>query len=163
MFSFVQKFSRYAVVLVISASFISGCSWFRSRPEYEGLDVAKPLVVPSDLSKPMQRDALHIPSKTLIGANAKSNEMLSSFSLNEEPGKAWLRIGTALATIDGVEVLNKAESIKSYEVRYVEETFLIAAQANGAITRITTIGNDGAESNSMVAGQLLAQLKAKLK
>jgi uncharacterized lipoprotein len=162
MLRFTTNVFRFTLLTVVLSSFLAGCSWFRSRPEYQGVEISKPLAIPADLSKPKNRDALQIPSKTLLGENARSPEQVANFMLNEESGKVWTRLGVALDGIEGVEVLNKAESIKSYEVRYKGEIFLISAQANGDKTRVVAIGVDGTVQQSAVSSELLAKLKTIL-
>ncbi len=153
---------RNTAVVLALLTLVAGCSWFHSRPEYEGVEISKPLVVPADLSKPKSRDALQIPSKTLLGENARSPDQAASFVVSDSPENVWKRIGEALEGMEGVEVLNKAESIKSYEVRYSAEVFLISAQADGAKTRVVAIGVDGTVQQTKVSTQLLAKLKIAL-
>jgi uncharacterized lipoprotein len=162
MFRIATHVFRFTLLSLVLGSFLAGCSWFRSRPEYEGVEISKPLAIPADLNKPKSRDALQIPSKTLLGENAKSPDQVANFMVDDTQTNVWTRIGTALDGIEGVEVLNKAEGIKSYEVRYNSEIFLISTQANDAKTRVLAIGVDGAVQQSGVSGQLLAKLKAAL-
>ena len=162
MFRIATHIFRFTLLILVLGSFLAGCSWFRSRPEYQGVEISKPLVIPADLSKPKSRDALQIPSKTLLGENAKSPDQVVNFIVNDEAGKVWTRLGTALEGIEGVEVLNKAESIKSYEVRFKAETFLISAQLDNDKTRVVAIGVDGAVRQSGVSSELLARLKTAL-
>ncbi len=162
MFRFAPHVFRFTLLTLVFGSFLAGCSWFRSRPEYQGVEISKPLSIPADLSKPKNRDALQIPSKTLIGENAKSPDKAANFMVNDVPGSVWIRLGTALEGLEGVDVLNKVESIKSYEVRYKAETFLISAQAEKNTTRVEAIGLDGAVQQSGVSSELLAKLKTVL-
>lgn len=155
---------RLAAVMLVLSVFLPGCSWFRERPEYEGVDVAKPLQVPADLSVPRGQEALRIPPKTLVGANARAPEAAVNIILDDGPDSVWKRMGDVLPKIEGVQVLNAAESIKSYEVRYGSETFLIAAQPSGsAQTRVVAIGVDGTVQQGGASTKLLAQLKVLLK
>lgn len=162
MFRIATHIFRFTLLILVLGSFLAGCSWFRSRPEYQGVEISKPLAIPADLSKPKSRDALQIPSKTLLGENAKSPDQVANFIVNDEAGKVWTRLGTALEGIEGVEVLNKAESIKSYEVRFKAETFLISAQPDNDKTRVVAIGVDGSVRQSGVSSELLARLKTAL-
>jgi uncharacterized lipoprotein len=163
MLSFVFKTARWTVLLSLIGMLSIGCSWFNPRPEFEGIDTAKPLVIPPGMDKPYDREALLIPSKSLIGANAKSNDVVTSFVVKDNIESVWKRIGGVLPTIEGVEVLNTVSSIKSYEVRYGAETFLINIQASGDQTQVRALAPDGSISKSNVAGQLLAQLKLLVK
>jgi uncharacterized lipoprotein len=100
----------------------------------------------------------------LVGVNAKAPEAAANFVVNGNVDDVWQRMGKALPKIDGVEVLNTAESIKSYEVRYVNETFLVSAQqAGSAQTRIVAIGVDGTIKQDGTSAKLLTELRAKLK
>lgn len=155
---------RPAAIMLVLSTILPGCSWLRERPEYEGVEIAKPLQVPADLSVPKGQEALRIPSKTLVGANAKAPEAAVNIILNDSPDKVWNSMGKALPKIEGVQVLNVAESIKSYEVRYGNETFLISAQPSGsAQTRVVAIGVDGTVQQGGASAMLLAELKALLK
>lgn len=163
MLSFVFKTGCWAILLSFIGLLSTGCSWFKPRPEFEGIDTAKPLVIPPGMSKPYDREALIIPSKSLIGANAKSNEIVTSFLVKDNIDSVWKRIGGVLPTIEGVEVLNTVASIKSYEVRFGAETFLVNIQSSGNQTLVRALAPDGSISKSNVAGQLLAQLKLLVK
>ena len=148
-------------VLLLTLS-VGACGWFKSKPEYEGAELAKPMTVPADLSRPSDRDAMRIPAKSLIGANAVRVESVRSVDVGGDVASVWKRAGDALAAVEGAEILSRAESIASYEVRFAGETFLVSVQANGAGSRIIAVGVDGAASESAAAGQLLGLLKAKL-
>jgi uncharacterized lipoprotein len=160
MFRFATTAFHWTTVVLVSS--LVACSWFHPRPEYEGVETSKPLAIPADLDKPQHQDALRIPSKTLLGQHAKSPEQAASFVLNDEVSTAWARIGEALVRIEGVDILNKAESMKSYEVRYQSETLLIATQADGDKTRVLAIGADAVAQQSGISRQLLTKLKAIL-
>ena len=148
-------------VLLLTLS-LGACGWFKSKPDYEGAELAKPMTVPADLSRPSDRDAMRIPAKSLIGVNAARVESVRSVEAGGDVASVWKRTGDALAAVEGAEILSRAESIASYEVRFGGETFLLSVQANGAGSRIIAVGVDGAASESAAAGQLLGLLKAKL-
>jgi hypothetical protein len=164
MHRFLKDISRLFAMALVLSTLLPGCSWFRPRPEYEGVEIAKPLVVPADLSQPREREALRIPSKSMIGADAKLPEAAANFIVNDSLDNVWERMGRALRTVAGVEVLNTVESIKSYEVRYAEESFLVSAQqAGSAQTRVVAVGADGTVKQGGASAKLLNELRAKLK
>jgi uncharacterized lipoprotein len=154
---------RRLAICSLSCVFLASCNWFKVRPEFEGVEIAKPLVVPADLSKPSSNGAMLIPSKSLIGANAKSPDQISSFLVSDSVDNVWKRVGIMLPTIDQVTVLNKVDSIKSYEVRYGPDVFLISVQANGSQTQIAALGADGKVINNKSSSQLMSQLKSLVK
>ncbi len=164
MYRFIKTAARLAVMALVLSTLLPGCSWFRPRPEYEGVDIAKPLVVPADLSQPRDREALRIPSKSMVGADAKLPEAAANIIVNDSLDNVWERMGRALRTVQGVEVLNTVESIKSYEVRYGNESFLVTAQQAGSTqTRIVAVGADGTVKQGGSSVKLLNELRTKIK
>ena len=77
MLSKVSKIGRWISICIVLSAFMGACSWFKPRPEFEGVEISKPLVIPADLNKPTSNEALVIPSKSLIGTNAKTTEVVS--------------------------------------------------------------------------------------
>jgi hypothetical protein len=125
----VAKIPSRALLLMALVS-AGACSWLKPKSEYDGVELTPPLTIPADLSKPRDRDALRIPAKSLIGANAVKTDIVRNFNVNMGVADAWKRLGQLLPAIEGVSVLNSVESISSHEVRYADETFLITAQDN---------------------------------
>lgn len=138
---------------------LSGCRWMVKKPEYEGQELAKPLVIPADLNKPKTRDALSIPPKNMIGVNAPKAPATRSLVVNGDVPTVWKKVGTALAGFPDVEVTAKAETIASYEVKFSGESFLLSVQANGAKSKIVAVGSDGSISDSNAAAVLIARFK----
>lgn len=163
MLSLVGNAGRWVAIGTLSCAFLASCSWFKPRPEFEGVEIAKPLVVPADLSKPSNSGALLIPPKSSIGANAKTPDQISGFLVSDSVDNVWKNLGVLLPTIELVTVLKKVESIKSYEVRYGPDVFLISVQANGAQTQVAALGPDGAVLNNKATNQLMSQLKSLMK
>lgn len=161
---FVKNAARPALLVLIPALLLQGCGWhlFSKKSEYEGVELTKPLAVPPDLSKPNDREALKIPPKSAVGINAVSTEIVRSINVNTDIASTWKRVGTALAQIEGVQVLSAIEGISSYEVTYGTETMLISVQNNVGKSRVVALGPDGGGNESAASGQLLALLKQKL-
>ena len=149
-------FAVTAAVFILSAG---GCRWMAKKPEYEGQELGKPLVIPADLNKPKTRDALNIPPKNMIGVNAPKAPSTRSLVVNGDVPTVWKKVGTALAGFPDVEVTAKAETIASYEVKFSGESFLLSVQANGAKSKIVAVGSDGSLSDSNAAGVLIARFK----
>lgn len=152
-------FAVATAVFVLSAG---GCRWMTKKPEYEGQELGKPLVIPAGLNKPKTRDALNIPPKSVIGVNAPKAPSTRSLDVNGDVPTVWRKVGAALAGFTDVEVTAKAESISSYEVVFSQETFLISVQANGAKSKIIAVGIDGSASDSAAAAVLIARFKPLL-
>lgn len=137
----------------------SGCRWMAKKPEFEGQELGKPLVIPPGMNKPSTREALNIPPKSMIGANVPLAPATRSLEVDAAVPVVWRKVGEALAGFPDVEVTAKAESIATYEVVFSQETFLLSVQANGAKSRIVAVGIDGSASDSAAAAVLVARLK----
>lgn len=161
---FVKNGARLALLAMVPALLLSGCGWhlFSKKSEYEGVELTKALVVPPDLSKPSDREALKIPPKSAVGINAVSTEIVRSINVNTDVATAWKRVGAALGQIEAAEILSAVEGISSYEVAFGGETMLVSVQNNAGKSRIVALGPDGAGSESAASGQLLVLLKQKL-
>lgn len=140
----------------------SGCRWMQKKPEFEGQEVGKPLVIPPGMNKPSTRDALNIPPKSMIGANVPKAPATRSLEVDGDVPTVWRKVGAALAGFPDVEVTATAESIATYEVVFSQETFLISVQASGAKSRVVAVGIDGSASDSIAAASLVARLKPLL-
>ena len=149
----------YSVACTAFLIGVSGCRWMAKKPEYEGQELAKPLVIPADLNKPKTRDALNIPPKSMIGVNAPKAPATRSLVVNGDVPTVWKKVGTALAGFPDVEVTAKAETIASYEVKFSGESFLLSVQANGSKSKIVAVGSDGSISDSNAAAVLIARFK----
>lgn len=149
----------FAAVAAVSALITSGCGSASKKPEYEGMELGKPLQIPEGLNKPKSRDALNIPPKSMIGANAPKAPSTRSLEVTGDVKTVWQKVGTALAGFPDVQVSAKAESINSYEVIFSDETFLISVQASGAKSKIIAVGIDGSVSDSTAAAVLIARFK----
>jgi uncharacterized lipoprotein len=155
--------ARAALVLAIAAG-LGACSWFRGNSDYERSPESRPLAVPPDLDAPMQDPALAIPSPAPATATARAAAPTPSaaFSIADSGESAWRRLGLALQRIEGVEVLQAAQSLNAYNVRYQGEEFLVRVVASGDSSRIEAVGANGAVVNVGAAGNLLGQLRARL-
>lgn len=161
---FIKNSARPALLALIPTLLLSGCGWhlFSKKSEYEGVELTKTMVIPPDLSKPNDREALKIPPKSAVGINAVSMEIVRSINVNADVATTWKRVGAALAQIEGAEVLSAVEGISSYEVAFGGETMLISVQNNAGKSRVVALGPDGGGNESVASGQLLARLKQKL-
>ncbi|MFZ9935066.1 MAG: hypothetical protein ACO3EU_06705, partial [Arenimonas sp.] len=110
---FVKNGARPALLALVPALLLSGCGWhlFSKKSEYEGVELTKALVVPPDLSKPSDREALKIPPKSAVGINAVSTEIVRSINVNTDVATAWKRVGAALGQIEAAEILSAVEGI----------------------------------------------------
>jgi uncharacterized lipoprotein len=143
-------------VALVSAS---GCSWFRSHNDYSRTAENRPLEVPPDLDRPETANSLPLPSAQGLGGTAASPV---GFVVADSPANVFARLGTVLATIEGVTVTGKAESLGSYDVAYQGQNFLVRVEETGGQSRISAISASGQLLRAGPAAVLLEKLRPKL-
>lgn len=155
------------LALLVAASALSGCSWFRSEPAYLDSDESRPLEVPPDLVLPTSSAALRIPPAA-AGAPAPGELPPSAlgpgggFEITGSAESAFGRVGQVLAGIEGVTATPVA-ALNSHEVRYKGQTFLVRLAAQGESVRIDAISTEGTALRGGAAGELLGALQARLR
>jgi hypothetical protein len=159
------KFSvRALVVGVVLVAVVagSGCGWFRKKSDYQSSAENRPLEVPPDLTMPRTSDTMRIPSVAGATGTAAASGAISGFQVADSADSAWRRIGIALGRINGVTINNRAEALRSYEVAYGGQVFLVAVQADGGISNVSALGADGQMLASGPATELLGLLRSRL-
>jgi len=148
-------------VVLVAVVAGSGCSWFRKKSDYQSSPENRPLEVPPDLNAPRTSDTMRIPAVG-NGATNSASGALGSFQVADTAESTWRRVGLALARINGVTVNNRAEALRSFEVAYAGQTFLVSMQAAGNMTTVAAYGVDGQPLSSGPAAELLGQLSVRL-
>ena len=145
-----------AIVVALIAS--SGCRWFRSS-DYTRSVENRPLEVPPDLDRPSTGSAMVLPTPTGLGTGTPAP---AGFVIADSPENVWARIGTALATIEGVTIVGQAQSLGSYDVSYQGQNFLVRIENTAGQSRVSAINASGIVLRAGPASILLDQLRAKL-
>lgn len=159
-----------AVAALAALVSTSGCSMFRSKSGYESSPESRPLEVPPDLTLPRSDSAMAIPQ--VRGGGAATTATVpgpvpaaaagTGFTISDSIDSAWQRVGVSLGRIDGVDILNRAQVIGAYEVRFGGSDFLIRVQAEGSGSRVSAAAADGRALTSGPAAELLGILRGRL-
>jgi uncharacterized lipoprotein len=180
MMSRVYVFCCVSLVALLGA----GCGLFERRDvAYQESRSQPPLQVPDGLDRPPMDDALYIPELPTPGsrregveaAGAGSQWTGDSLLLADSLASTWRRTGLALTRIPEISILDTDESAGLYRVQAsatrpvtgffrrlikreekVVETFELRLEAEGAGTRIRTVGGGD------VARALLQRLQDRL-
>lgn len=144
------------VLLAVAAG--SGCGMFRKKTDYQSSPENRPLEVPPDLNAPRTNDTMRIPA----ASTATAASAISAFRVADNPEGTWRRVGTELSRISGVTVNNRAEALRSFEVAYAGQTFLVSMQDAGNMTTVAAYAIDGQPLSSGPAAELLGQLQSRL-
>jgi uncharacterized lipoprotein len=145
-----------AIVAALLAS--TGCHWF-SGSDYRRSVESRPLEVPPDLDAPATANAMPLPAAAGLGASSRAPV---GFVVADTPANTWSRIGTALATIDGVTVVGQAQTMGSYDVSFQGQNFLLRVEDTAGQSRVSALGPNGQVLRAGPASILLEQLRAKL-
>ena len=155
------------LVLVLAATALSGCSWFRREPDYLSSTESRPLEVPPDLVLPASTGALQVPSA--VGASAVPGQVPPAllgagegFTIADSPESAFRRVGIALERIEGVNIRKAVAALNAYEVGFGGESFLVRLAPQDGQVRIDAISPDGRPLASNAARQLLGTLRTRL-
>lgn len=163
--------ARNPVLVALLAAIVagSGCSLFRGKSPYDMSPESRPLEVPPDLTVPRTDGAMQIPqvrgaapATAQAGAAAPAAVAAGGFAVEDSADNVWQRVGVSLGRIEGVEILNRAQVIGSYEVRYGGSDFLIRVQPEGQGSRVSATGADGRALTSGPAAELLGHLRGRL-
>lgn len=145
-----------------------GCRWLRGPSPYAMPPESRPLEVPPDLDSPRVDPSATIPAVAARPASAGSAPAqaaaMDSFVLEGDTvDSAWRRLGLALGRIDGVEIVESAQLLGAYNVRYEGQTFLVRAQAEGGNARVTAVGAEGRALSGGASARLLGILRQRLR
>jgi uncharacterized lipoprotein len=157
---------RTTTVALLAVAIVgaSGCGWLRGRSAYDQSPESRPLEVPPDLDMPRIDPAMNIPG-TPAAATARAPAAAGSsgpFTVADASDSAWRRVGLALDRIEGVTIIDRAQLLSAYNVRYQGEELLIRVSADGSNSQVSAVGADGAAATSAAAGRLLGLLRARL-
>lgn len=157
-----QRLAWVVAVLVM----VSGCSWFRSKSDYQSSPESRPLEVPPDLSVPTTDPSMAIPAVSAASGSASTAPapMATSagFRIADSADSAFRRVGLALNRLEGVVVVDRAEALSAYNVRFEGQEFLVRVVADGQKSRVEAVDAAGSVLNQGPAGKVLGMLKARL-
>ena len=145
-----------AIVVALLAS--TGCHWFRSS-DYTRSAEHRPLEVPPDMDQPATDNQLPLPAEA--GA-ASTTPNAIGFVVADSVENVWGRLGPALAGIEGVVVNGQAESLRSYDVTFQGQSFLVRLENTAGQTRVSALSPSGQVLRAGPASVLLDQLRSKL-
>ncbi len=171
-----QSFPLRALSCAVLAAFVlgaSGCSWIRGKSFYENASEGRALEVPPDLDTPRADPAMAIPDGVAAArpaasagaaAAASTPPIVASgpFPVGDSVESTWRRLGIALERTAGVEIVERAQILSAYNVRFDGAEFLIRVSRDGEQSRVSAVDAAGKEVTGGAAGTLLAALRGRL-
>jgi uncharacterized lipoprotein len=149
-------------LLIVAIIGASGCGWLRGRSAYDQSPESRPLEVPPDLDAPRIDPAMNIPGTPAATTARAAAASSAPFTVADASDSTWRRVGLALERIEGVTIVDRAQLLSAYNVRYQGEDLLIRVSADGSNSQISAVGADGTAATSAVAARLLGLLRARL-
>lgn len=149
-----------AAVLLVGG--LSGCHWFKKKNAlYTQSGEARPLEVPPDLDRPSAERAMELPAVKGISAAAAAPAVAATgFAAAGDRDAVFAKVGEALANINGVKVVNKADILGTYDIDYLDAKFLIRVTKAGDGAYVAAVDPRGLAPSGDAAGKLIAALKA---
>lgn len=164
--------SRSLVIatLAVAVAGASGCRWFsKGDALYAQSPQNRPLEVPPDLDRPNTEGAMKVPAtggasvtrSTLLGPAAPAANN-TGFNVAGDRDAVFEKVGTALAAIEGVNVVSRAQILGTYDIDYQGSKFLVRVVkvADGAY--VSAVDPRGLAATGDGPTQLMASLKAAL-
>ncbi len=164
---------RALSVAALAAAIVatSGCSWFRGKSDYENAVEARSLEIPPDLDTPRVDPAMSVPvvgaagvARPVASASTATPAIIASgpFPVKDSVESTWKRLGTALERTDGVEIVERAQVLAAYNVRFDGAEFLVRVTRDGETSQVGAVDAKGANVTGGAAGKLLAALRIRL-
>jgi uncharacterized lipoprotein len=161
--------SLVVAALVVAVAGASGCRWFRKGDALYGQSPEmRPLEVPPGLDRPNTEGAMKMPP---TGSSVTRSEMASpgvpataatAFTVAGERDEVFDRIGSALASIDGVAVVSRAQILGTYDIDFQGSKFLVRVAKVESGVYVSAVDPRGVAAAGEAATQLMARLKAAL-
>jgi len=164
-----RALSVAALATVLIAA--SGCSWFRGKSDYEKAVEARSLEIPPDLDTPRVDPAMSVPAvgsanvaRPIASASTAAPAIVASgpFPVKDSVESTWKRLGIALERIDGVEIVERAQVLAAYNVRFDGAEFLVRVTRDGETSLVGAVDAKGGNVTGGAAGKLLAVLRTRL-
>lgn len=166
-----SKLFRSALVAVLLVAVVgaSGCRWFRKGNDaYAQSPESRPLEVPPDLDRPNTDGAMKMPpaggsvSRSTMAAPAAATSGASGFTVAGERDAVFERVGTALAAMDGVSVVSRAQLLGTFDIDYKGSKFLVRVSKVDAGAYVSAIDPRGLPATGEAAASLVSGLKSAL-
>jgi uncharacterized lipoprotein len=161
--------SLVIAALVLAVAGTSGCGWFRKgSPLYRESAENRPLEVPPDLDRPNTEGAMKVPpgggsvSRSSLTTQAPASASNSGFMVAGERDAVFERVGTALAGIEGVTVVTRAQLLGSYDIDYQGSKFLVRVAKADTGSYVSAVDPRGVPATDEAPVQLMTALKAAL-
>src|SRR5690606_17018596 len=104
-------------------------SWFRkTNALYAQSPESRPLEVPPDLDRPSTDGAMALPpaaGSVTRSEAAPAAAQPNGFAVTADRDEVFKRVGEALAGVEGLTVVNRAELLGTYDVDYGDAKFLV--------------------------------------
>jgi uncharacterized lipoprotein len=160
--------SRIAIAAVIAFAVLgtSGCKWFRKTNEmYAQSPETRPLEVPPDLDRPSTSGAMALPP----AASATRSEMApaasaqpNGFPVAGTRDEVFARVGEALAGVQGLTVVNRAQILGTFDVDYQDAKFLVRITPTDTGAYVAAVDPRGLPAAGEPPARLIEMLRAAL-
>ena len=157
------------LVAALLVAGLAGCSLFGKKSElYTESVEARPLEVPPDLDRPSAERAMTLPSVGSTTASAAAPAAPASsvapigFNAPGERDAVYVKVGDALAAIDGVTIASKAQILGTYDIDYMGSKFLVRVTKAGDGAYVSAVDPRGLPPTGEAPVKLIGAVKSAL-
>lgn len=149
-----------AVVAVLATG---GCSWFRKGDGLYAKDAAsRPLEVPPDLDMPGAAAASAPAMASAVRPTATASGTAIGFTVPGTRDAVFAQVGTALESLDGVTITNRAQLVGAFDVTYGGSSFLVRVSDTEAGAYVSAVDPRGVAASGDAPTRLIEALKSAL-
>jgi uncharacterized lipoprotein len=164
-----RSLSHLAVAAVVAFAVLgtSGCKWFRKTNElYAQSPESRPLEVPPDLDRPNTSGAMALPpvagSVTRSDMATPAASQPNGFPVSGTRDEVFDRVGQALAGVQGLTVVNRAQILGTFDVDYEDAKFLVRVTPTESGAYVAAVDPRGLPAAGESPAKLIAALRAAL-
>lgn len=154
-------------LLAVAVVGTSGCKWFRKGSElYAQSPENRPLEVPPDLDRPDTSTAMQLPETGPVTRSGMAAQQAAAqpngFAVAGERDTVYTRVGEALAAIEGLTVVNRAQVLGTFDVDYADAKFLIRVTRTDTGAYVAAVDPRGLPASGDAPQRVVDALKAAL-
>jgi uncharacterized lipoprotein len=155
-------------VLVVAVLGASGCRWFRKDDPYAENAESRPLELPPEFNA-QEAEAIYngtantgSVTRSSVGSGGAPIAQGLGFTVSGDRSAVFERVGTALAKIEGANVISRAQLLNAYDIDFEGSKFLVRISEVAGGSQVAAVDPRGLPAQGAAPTKLIAALKAAL-
>lgn len=166
----VRNALRIAIFLTVAVALVgtSGCSWFRKDDPYAESADTRPLELPPEFN-PQEAEAIYNGTATTgsvtrssVGSGGAPAAQALGFTVSGDRATVFERVGTALAKVEGANVVSRAQLLSAFDIDFEGTKFLVRVSDVAGGSQVAAVDPRGLPAQGPAPAKLIAALKAAM-